>query len=304
MRKAVIDIGSNTINVLIAEVNGVSWKKIEEFKNPARLAKGGINKNVLASEAIERGITALTSHINIAKEYGCEEVIAYATAAVRDASNKDTFLNRVKSELHLDINVISGDREAELIAFGIRASGALNDESNLIIDIGGGSTEFIIIHENDILFKKSYRLGVTRLLEQFEPEDPLTDDIIAKITDHISHSTKDLYNAINKFKPSRLVGASGSFDSLAQMSCEMNGKSMSNISNELPRAIYQSLAKECLSLNYEGRSKIKGLALYRVETIPMAIIIINHVLSIGNIKDIYQSSYALKEGVIEEMYTS
>ncbi|MFT4660022.1 MAG: exopolyphosphatase/guanosine-5'-triphosphate,3'-diphosphate pyrophosphatase [Patiriisocius sp.] len=301
MNKAIIDIGSNTINVLIVQIESATWTRIAEYKNPARLGKGGLDKNMLAEDAIERGIKALTDHIVMAKEHRCDSIHAYATAAVRDAKNKDVFLKRVKRELNLDIEVIEGKREAELITFGIQASGALSDETNLILDIGGGSTEFIIIKKGEIFFKESYRLGVTRLLEQFKPSDPLSGENIKVIGDHINAELVQLKQLIIEHNPTRLVGASGSFDSLAQMSAARLQLDFEAIKNEISLEVYDDLSKEILAHKMSVRAEIPGLVPHRVETIPMAVLLIDKILENGNFKEIFQSSYALKEGAAEEL---
>jgi len=300
MRKGVIDIGSNTINLLIGEFEEGGWKRIAEFKNPARLGKGGIDKNILTPEAIARGVNALQDHVTKAKEYNCQSIVAYATAAVRDASNKVEFLNIVKEKNQLDIQVIDGKREAELIAFGIKSSGAMHENTNLILDIGGGSTEFVLVKNGQIKYLQSFRLGVTRLLEKFNPGDPISLNTKTEISEHISSSVKELVAVIQEYKPTRLVGASGSFDSLAQMVAASQGLQFDEIKNQISLSSYKEVANKILSLDFENRSKIEGLVPHRVETMPMAILLINYVIDIGAFDEIYQSSYALKEGVMEE----
>jgi len=300
MRKGVIDIGSNTINLLIGEYVEGGWQRIAEFKNPARLGKGGIDKNILTEAAIGRGLAALEEHLKKTKELKCEVVEAYATAAVRDASNKDVFLGLVKENLDFDIQVIAGKREAELIALGIKSSGAIGPETNLILDIGGGSTEFILVENGDIKFLQSFQLGVTRLLEKFIPGDPIGVDSQKEITDHIESTLSEIKSIIEKYKPKRLVGASGSFDSLAQIHSEKQGIEFDTVNNEINLNPYHEIAKQILSIDMTERAKIEGLVPHRVETIPMAVLLIDYILSIGDFKEIYQSSYALKEGAMEE----
>jgi len=139
MPVAILDFGTNTFNLLIAEGNGNTFKRIYNGKQAVKLGRGGIHKGMLTDEAMERAYTAIANHLETTDSYNVTEIHAYATSAIRNASNGAEFVNEVKKRFGFDINVISGEKEAELIYRGITESIDFKDENALIMDIGGGS---------------------------------------------------------------------------------------------------------------------------------------------------------------------
>lgn len=287
--------------MLVADVTSSGWSKVEEFKNPARLAEGGINDRIILPEAMTRGVNAVSRLKASATELGCEKILAFATAAVRSAKNQSDFLNQVKDTCGITIDVIDGDREAALIANGIMSSGAVTDAS-LIMDIGGGSTEFILIdEEKKVVWKKSYPLGVTLILDKFQPQDPITTADRVSIRQEFEKALPELIENIKKYNPQTLVGSSGSFNSLAAMACHMMRLEVDDRFNRIIMHQYHTLADQLITLERSERLKIPGLAPHRVDTLPMGILLMDYVINRSNITGIKQSAYALKEGVMEEL---
>ncbi|HBG87041.1 MAG TPA: phosphatase, partial [Marinilabiliaceae bacterium] len=214
-RVAIIDLGTNTFNLLITEVEGNSYRILVESKYPARLGEGGIHRATITTEAMRRGVEALTTHLITISEYQVDSIFCFATSAIRSATNGNEFVRRVKQELGLSIRVIPGDEEAQTIFDGVKQVIPLGEEFSLIMDIGGGSIEFIIANKGGIAWKDSYNLGVARLLEQFNPSDPITKSQIEEIEKHLESRMQPLIDAIEKFPIGKLVGSSGSFDTLA-----------------------------------------------------------------------------------------
>ncbi|MCC6689956.1 MAG: phosphatase, partial [Bacteroidia bacterium] len=162
MLVAVIDLGTNTFNLLIAELLAAGkYRILYNTKLPVKLGKGGINKNQLLPDAMERGINALNDYKNIIAQYNVAKTYAFATSAMREATNSNEFIKRIH-ELGISVDVISGDREAELIYKGVRLAIDIGEQHVVVMDIGGGSTEFIIANNKQILWKKSFLLGVSR----------------------------------------------------------------------------------------------------------------------------------------------
>ena len=163
MRIAIIDMGTNTFNLLIAEVVPPnSYKKVDSQKFPVNLGEGGILLHQLMPNAIVRGLNAIKACNEMILHYKCIKTIAIATSAIREAFNGKEFVSQVNA-LDIEVEVVSGDYEAELIYKGVKMSMDLGEEPMLTIDIGGGSVELIIGTNNEILWKKSYKIGVARL---------------------------------------------------------------------------------------------------------------------------------------------
>ena len=156
MRIAIIDLGTNTFNILIVKVNSAKTPtKLYQSKISVKLGEGGINKNFIEPVPFQRGIEAMKTYKDIMQRNAVDKVFAFATSAIRTASNGNEFVTKVKEETGIEVTMISGDKEAELIYYGVRNALELTDDNSLIIDIGGGSTEFIIANKNKIFWKQS-----------------------------------------------------------------------------------------------------------------------------------------------------
>lgn len=305
MKIAILDFGTNTFNLLIANTeDSGKVEYIHDSKEPVKLGEGGIVYSYITPEAMERGMTALDKHYERIKKYGAEKIYGFATSAVREAKNGKEFLNKVHARFDLYVNVIPGDREAELIYKGVRQSYKIEDDKVLILDIGGGSNEFIVADKVKIYWKESFRLGMARMLEQFKPEDPISSKKVHEIERYIDHELTTLFDAVNKYNPDILVGASGSFETFYALLAKLKPKNYSlkkSLNKEISiddfRMLYNILIKSTL----EERKKMKGMEPVRIEMIVLAAIFVNFTITKCNIKRIIFSEYALKEGIIAEL---
>lgn len=305
MRVAIIDLGTNTFNLLIVEINSDStYNHIFQTKISVKLGEGGINKGVVTPVPFQRGIDALLSYKKIIEEYNVEKTVAFATSAIRSASNGSEFVAKVKEEINIDVQVISGDKEAELIYCGVRDAVEMNANASLIIDIGGGSTEFIIANKNKIFWKQSFLLGAARLLELFDPSDPITDTEISDLTGYLQKELQPLFEAVKKYSINELIGSSGSFDSLAEMIAHrfysphiLDDKTEYTFNLDDCEAIYDSILKS----TKEERLKMKGLVAMRVDMMVISSILVNFIITTFDIKKMRLSTYSLKEGILYQL---
>ena len=155
-KAAVIDMGTNTFHLLLVELHGNEFKTIYKEKIAVKLGQGGITQNLIAPEAEKRALHTLGHFKNLIDGESISQVFAFATSAVRNATNGPDFVNRVREQLGIQIHVISGDEEAQLIYEGIHFSGALDERTTLMMDIGGGSVEFIIGNAQEAFWKQSF----------------------------------------------------------------------------------------------------------------------------------------------------
>ncbi|MBK3517491.1 Ppx/GppA phosphatase family protein [Carboxylicivirga marina] len=301
MRIAIIDLGTNTFNLLIAEQKDDSYTILTENKYPAKLGKGGINDKRILPEAMERGIKALETHLTTIKQYNADKVICMATAAIRSAKNGQEFVEKVKHELELDINVIDGQKEAELIFDGVKQVIPIGNERVIILDIGGGSNEFIIANKDGVLWKHSFDLGIARLLDRFQPSDPITDEEIKEVEEYIKSELTLLYKAIERYPTKTLIGSSGSFDTISGMIAAEHHPHLDMkkvMSYFIPLSYAEKMHKLFLKSNAKQRKEMKRMDLHRVEMIVLASIFINFIVKEFDIKEIWQCAFALKEGTI------
>src|ERR1700741_3642240 len=157
MRLAVIDCGTNTFNLLIVEFdNQKKYSKIFNTRIAVKLGQGSINKGFIGEEPFKRGIEAIVTLNNEITKYKVSKILAFATSAIRDASNGKEFVDEIKRQTQIDVEIIDGDREAELIYLGKKEAATLSDSVSLIMDIGGGSNEFILANNKGMLWKQSF----------------------------------------------------------------------------------------------------------------------------------------------------
>ena len=302
MRIAVIDLGTNTFNLLIVETdNNGGYKKIDSNRIPVKLGEGTINKGFIADIPFNRGISALKEYSKIIKEQNIEKVVALATSAIRTAKNGSDFLAKAKSEAGIEVEVIDGNREAELIYFGNRKAVKMSNDLSLIMDIGGGSTEFIIANADTILWKQSFLLGAARLLELINPSDPITEAESKRLFSYFDDQLLPLLEACKKHKPLELIGSSGAFDSIVDMMAgEYDVETLSDKKTEYEIDLekYFPLAKKIIASTYDQRLKTKGLIEMRVDMIVISCLFVDYILTRLELKKLRVSTYSLKEGVI------
>jgi exopolyphosphatase/guanosine-5'-triphosphate,3'-diphosphate pyrophosphatase len=301
VKLAIIDIGTNTFKLMIARVQDGGFLVIDKEKIPVKLGEGGINNNVIAHNPFQRGLKAMKTHKATIDRFEVDKTLAFATSAIRSAENGKDFVKKVKAETGIEIEVISGNREAELIYYGVRQALDLGDEKVLIMDIGGGSTEFIIADRNRMYWKHSFDLGAARLLEVINPSEPISKNEIKKLRAYLKEQMQILWAACELHPVKTLVGSSGSFDSLAEMiyyrfHTEENPLVKTEYNFNLDH--FEAIYKLIINSTIEKRFKMKGLAAMRVEMIVVAVIMIKYVMKKIKLNKMRLSTYSLKEGIL------
>jgi exopolyphosphatase / guanosine-5'-triphosphate,3'-diphosphate pyrophosphatase len=167
MRRGVIDIGTNTVKLLVADVHDGNVVPVVSKDQTTRLGEGVDETKRLSRVAIARTIQTINNFLNEARSLGAKNVVALTTSAVRDAENRDEFLDGVRSKCGLNVQVIAGEREAELIFRGVTSDPEWSNEPILVVDVGGGSAEFIQGQADRIELFQSLPLGALRLTERF-----------------------------------------------------------------------------------------------------------------------------------------
>ena len=302
-KAAVIDMGTNTFHLLLVELDGKEFKTIYKEKIAVKLGQGGITQNQITPEAEKRALHTLGHFKNMIDGETISQVFAFATSAVRNATNGPDFVKKVKEELGIQIHVISGEEEAQLIYEGIDFSGALDERTTLMMDIGGGSVEFIIGNSQEAFWKRSFEIGGQRLLDAFHYHDPILPEEVEKLEQYCGEKLQPLLDAIATFHPSRFVGASGTFDTLIDMhyatmlQCKLTGEHVF----ELPVNHFHQLFQLLVTKNRAERLLIPGMIAMRVDMIVVASCLIDFILQHVQVESIRCSHYSLKEGAVSRM---
>ncbi len=304
MRVAIVDLGTNTFNLLIADVHGKDFSVVYAGREVVKLGEKSINENKITEAAFKRGIDAFVKHASVIKEKGAVKVKAFATSAIREALNGKNFTTQIKELTGIEVEVIDGNREAELIYLGNRLAVNLREEVHLIMDIGGGSTEFIISDDKNFFWKQSFKLGVARLLEKFNPEDPITENTVSCVNEYLGEVLQPLIAALKNYKVNCLVGSSGGFESVV----DMIGATFTKEHVIPAKHCYQIDLNDYFAISHKTihstmlqREGMQGLIPMRRDMIVLTYLLIDFVVKASGIKQFKVSSYALKEGALSEL---
>jgi len=296
MRGAVIDLGTNTFGLIVFEEKASKREILIRDKAFVNLGEGGINSNIITQKAMDRAYFAMDHFVDTCRSFGVypEQIRAFGTSALRDAKNAKEFIDKI-CELHdLEVILIDGKGEAELVYQGVQNIHTFKQNSSCIMDIGGGSTEFIITKGKNVQEQKSFNIGISRITQLLSLSDPLNSDDISRIKLFLEYQTKDYFESL---KANDLIGAAGSFETYYLL---LNKNSTYNIHNThlLPmEELYKALDYLIYSTRAERDSNY-WIADYRKDMINVAAYKTKWVLEKLGATACYFSPAALKEGVI------
>ncbi|RSK35237.1 Ppx/GppA phosphatase family protein [Hymenobacter metallilatus] len=306
-RLALIDMGTNTFHLLIVEMPEARHAQpitLLRTKVGVRLGEGGISQGRIAQAPYERALHALAGFKEEMELHQVTDVRATATSAMRVSQNGPALVQDIFEQTGIRVEVIGGEREAELIAKGVRQAVPLGPEPHLILDIGGGSVEFIIANDSQIFWKQSFEIGAQRLLDRFfpDPSGIFPPEAVAAEQEYLREVLAPLSAAVQQHRPVGLVGASGSFDSLADMQIgRLRREAELPPSSELTLESFRRSYGQLLSLTHEQRTALPGILPMRADMLVVASVLIELVLQLTGITHMRTSAYALKEGLLAEM---
>jgi exopolyphosphatase/guanosine-5'-triphosphate,3'-diphosphate pyrophosphatase len=309
MRSAVVDVGSNTLRMLIGEVHNAALSRLCSDRVITRLAEGIGDSGTLGKESMQRSVSAMRSFSSKIHEYGVSRVGAVGTSALRDAANSGEFINTVFRETGLQIEIISGMREAELTSKGVLLGFEKTDLSLLIIDIGGGSTEWILL-KPDRTGSPSYgslNLGVINLLERFLRTDPPSESDLKALDGEIGSkiTTLGFSGMVSQSSPStlRLVGTGGTVTTLASLALGLTRYDPEKVHMfRIAIGDLYDLRDLLLSLPLTRRRKMKGLEPGRADLIIPGILLTIKFMEFFGFHEITVSDYGLLEGLLMELH--
>lgn len=300
---AVIDMGTNTFHLVIVDLlkNDDFYVK-EKFKEPVKLGEGGITTGIIAPAAFERGLNAMQKFKKIIDARKIDKVYAFATSAVRSAENQAEFIRLVKETSGIEVRVINGNEEAAFIYQGVKNGLQLPyDENVLLVDIGGGSVEFVVADAVVAKYIKSLKVGAAMMLEKINPSDPITEEEIERSFAFLDEELEDLITTLKTFKIKRIFGSSGSFETVGTLVAKKKHDSFAsnNINGyTVSKAEFYEVFEEIISRNRTERLVMPGMETMRVDMIVLGILLIKYLFEKLEIEEIVVSSNALKEGII------
>ena len=296
---AVIDCGTNTFNLLIASINKDGLNVLIKKKRVVKLAQDFSNK-LISEKATLRALNAMHYYkgLIIDSKVPSKSVYCVGTSAIREAKNQIDFIREIYLMTKIKIQPISGLQEATYIFKGILEEQIFSDECVLIMDIGGGSVEFIISKGRKIVWKKSFSIGAAKILNHLQPHFPFTKKETNALTDLFASELSDLIVAIEKYGPRLLIGSSGSFDSLISIRNKLLlTDRIEEQNNHLKVSAFELIFKELVKKDYPALLKTPGLLRMRAKMIVPSIMLIKFVLHKMGKAEIIVSKYSLKEGL-------
>ncbi|MFN0202002.1 MAG: HD domain-containing protein [Bacteroidia bacterium] len=300
---AIIDLGTNTFHLLIAEIDEHENYVIKgKFKEPVQLGRGGINAGKITEDAFKRGIRALKTFRNLLDSNGIVKVFANATSAIRSASNGQEFVKAAKEEANIDIKTINGNEEAAIIFEGVKNGVQLPFEEHvLLVDIGGGSVEFIVAYEGKAELLRSINIGGARLLDKIKPADPIQPKQIAELFALFDKEMGGLIAELREFDLTMLVGSSGTCETVGNLvAYQKKDKVSQNSVNgyRFSHNDFLNVYHRLLPSTLAERQATEGIDVMRAEMIVLGVALLHYVFRELEIPEMMISTQALKEGVL------
>jgi exopolyphosphatase/guanosine-5'-triphosphate,3'-diphosphate pyrophosphatase len=292
-RVAIIDLGTNTFNLLVVEIGLHKYETIYSTKVGVGLGFGGINENKITDKAFQRALETLRVFKAKCKELGVETIQAFGTSAIRNATNQHEILRSFKAEINLTVKVVSGEEEAALIYKGVRLGYDFTQRS-VIMDIGGGSTELIVADSKGLIKAQSFEMGVSRIYQLREFADPLSTEDISYIEHYLDEQVGDFF-ADQKIKV--LVGASGSFETCFELAYDQEYPE-----DRFVDVTYDHMMdsiQHIIESTLEERNNNPRIIPIRRIMAPIAAVKIQWIIQKLGIKRIIISPYAMKEGILK-----
>lgn len=301
MRLAALDIGSNSIHMLVAQVEPEgNFRVLDRAKEMVRLGRKSLTTGKLSKDAMERGVKTLAAFRTLAERQGATRFRAVATSAVREAKNGGEFLQRVRDEIGLRVRVIPGREEARLVWLGVSNSIDLRGEPSVILDAGGGSVEIVAVEGGQATAMSSLKLGVARLTETFLERDPPGARALKRLDAHLAESLDPVLEPLASRGVGRLIGTSGTMLSLVaaaahRLGVETGGR-LHNL--EVPAAEIRRLHETLRTLPREARQKLKGIDSRRADLVVAGAAVAAHVVRRLKPRTVVACTWALREGLL------
>jgi exopolyphosphatase/guanosine-5'-triphosphate,3'-diphosphate pyrophosphatase len=301
MRIAAVDVGSNSIHMVVAQVEADGrFRVLDRAKDMVRLGRRTLSRGRLSAEAIDAGLRTLANFRTLAERQGVTRITAVATSAVREAANGGDFIKQVEDDIGLRVKVIPGREEARLIYLGVRHAIDLSGKPTLIVDIGGGSVEFILIKGGEPVTLESHKIGVARLSERFLTSDPPDAKQVAALEGFLADQLEPMLSEFRRNRVRRVVGTSGTMLNLIAMAGHLNGEPPDlHLNNFAVGATELSKIRRLLvRSSRDERQRLKGLDAKRVDLIVAGALLTDFILTRTGAKQLVACTWALREGVL------
>ncbi len=300
MKIAAIDIGSNSIHMVIARVGRGGFEIVDRAKEMVGLGRSTLSTGTLSPAAIETGFRTLETFKALAEKHHADSILAVATSAVREAKNGGEFALRVWDLLNLHVDVITGGEEARLIFLAASHAIDFRGHRAVVIDIGGGSVEVIAGNGPEIVWAESVKLGVVRLTERFFRSDPPTEHEVEELGEYLRAVLAPVFRKVRRFAPTLVVGSSGTLLNLTSMAWAVaHGRPPARVHDRvLALADLEAVTARVLATTSDERGRLAGLDKKRVDLIPAGAVLTETLLKGFGVDSMRACDWALREGIL------
>lgn len=296
MKIGAIDIGTNSMRLLTTDLVDNRLIDRKKYVNTTRIGQGVDENGFITDEAMDRNIAALKEYHDKCEEYGCEKIYCMGTSALRDSKNRDEFIKRAKDEAGIDVNVVEGEIEARLGFSGV-TNGIEKEGDILVIDIGGGSTEFIFGNRDGIKRNISINIGALRLTEKFLSKG-YTDKAFSDMKEFIYEEIKEIVEYLREKEIECICGIGGTITSLSAVNQNLEVYSMDKVhGSKITREEVESMMNRFVECSDEDRKHINGLQAKRADIISAGTEILICIMDSLSKKEVVVSEYDNLEGM-------
>jgi len=299
LRIAVIDIGTNSIHMMMVDIQpNFTFEVIGREKEMTRLGDGTLSSGYLSEEVIDRGLATVKKFYHLVQSKGVQKIFAVATSAVREAQNGGDFVQKIYDETSIKVRVITGEEEGRLIYLGVKHSLDLQKGNTLIIDIGGGSVEVMVVNPYKILFLKSLKIGVVRVKDLFLSKNSPKE--LNRLEDYLAKLLQSIAPEIEKIGFDYAVGTSGTLNNLATIAYSAQNKNP-DVQAIHPSLLFEDLKdlyKKVASASPEERAKMKGLDPKRADLLLSGTAVAYSIMKSFGVEEFTVCDRAIRDGMV------
>ena len=303
MKIAVIDLGTNGFRLYIAETHEQGhYRIIHKESNELKLAAEGIHR--IGDAPFQRGVETIRHFSTVLKQHNVLKIKAFATAAVRLAENGQHFIETIKNETGINIELISGEREAELIYVGMSQNIPFSIEPVLMVDVGGGSVELIIANQDGMLWAHSFNIGVAILKQKFHKNDPITADEIAQIEAFLEAETADFLQQLSIFQPKIPIMACGTLDFMVKiLSKGLHSERGGYESHycEISKTQFTDFYQNLTFSSEKALSEMPNVPKDKIEMLAVSMVLMDWIMKKLEAPKLVASANSMKAGILLEM---
>src|SRR5271168_1407911 len=303
MRLGAIDVGSNSVHMIVADVSREGHLEVvDRVKEMVRLGRRSFTTGRLTTESMDLAVRALVNFKRLLRVRRVDRLRAVATSAVREARNRTEFIRRIKRETGLTVEVISGLDEARLIFQAARHALGLEGGPHLLVDVGGGSVELVLVKDGQPLWMHSVKLGVARLTERFLTDDPPSAAQRKRLEKHLESEIGELMRAARRAKVAGAIGTSGTINTLVAMARASRGEDIGRLHGASASAgEVARINRELYEVDAATRIELPGIDAKRADLMPAAGMLADYVMRKSGAAELTACTWAMREGLLLEL---